>query len=280
MGGGAGAEYDRIGSGYSALRRPDPRLAAIIVEGVGDAVTVVNIGAGAGSYEPADAYVVPVEPSAVMLAQHPGRHRVRAAAEALPFAASRFDAALAVMTMHHWSDQLAGLSEMRRVADRQVIFTWDPDWEQVLWVVEEYIPQIRTLEHSRFLPLEQVAEAVNAHTVVPFPIPWDFTDGYQPAFWRRPEAYLDPVVRAASSTFATLPDAIVVPAIERLRQGRLRGRRRQARIARPGRSSKRRQPVDTRCPGMMVPHTGSAPETRWNDVPLNCVNHRQLSAPA
>jgi SAM-dependent methyltransferase len=153
-----------------------------------------------------------------MLAQHPGRHRVRAAAEALPFPTGCFDVAMAVMTMHHWSDQRAGLSELRRVAGRQVLFTWDPDWEQVLWVAEEYVPEILELERSRFLPLEQVVDVMNAHTVLPFPIPWDFVDGYQPAFWRRPEAYLDPVVRAASSTFATLPDSIIEPAMRRLRQ--------------------------------------------------------------
>ena len=216
--GSSEAEYDRIGTGYAALRRPDPRLAAIIGAALGNADTVVNVGAGAGSYEPVDAYVVAVEPSEVMLGQHPGRNRVRASAEALPFPDGRFDVAMAVMTMHHWSDQPAGHSEMRRVADRQVIFTWDPDWEQVLWVIEEYVPEIRTLERARFLPLEDVVNAVDAHTIVPFPIPWDFTDGYQPAFWRRPEEYLDPVVRAASSTFATLPDDVVEPAMNQLRE--------------------------------------------------------------
>lgn len=213
----AGAVYDRIGGGYSAVRRPDPRLAALVEAALGGAVTVINVGAGAGSYEPAGPSVVAVEPSAVMLAQHPGPHRVQAAAEALPFLAGSFDAALAIMTVHHWSDLRAGLAELRRVAARQVVFTWDPDWERVLWVVEEYVPEIRELERSRFVPLDQVAQALGAHTVTPFPIPWDFTDGYQPAFWRRPEAYLDPVVRAASSTFASLPDAVVEPAMRRLR---------------------------------------------------------------
>lgn len=93
-----------------------------------------------------------------------------------------------------------------------------PDWPSVLWVVEEYLPQIGLLERSRFSSLDEAVGALCAHTVVPFAIPHDFTDGYQPAFWRRPEAYLDPVVRAASSTFASLPDTVVEPAMARLRQ--------------------------------------------------------------
>jgi hypothetical protein len=214
---GPGARYDRIGVGYAAVRQPDARLAAAIAQGLGDAGTVVNIGAGAGSYEPAGPAVVAVEPSATMLVQHRGRRRVRAAAEALPFKAGTFDAAMAVMTVHHWEDLPAGLAEMSRVAARRVVFTWDPGWDRVLWVVDEYVPEISEVEHARFAPLDQVAELMGAHTIVPFPIPWDFADGYQSAFWRRPEAYLDPVVRAASSTFASLPGSVIAPAMDRLR---------------------------------------------------------------
>ncbi len=212
------AVYDEIGRGYSAIRRPDARLAAVIASGLGTAETVVNVGAGAGSYEPADRSVVSVEPSAVMLAQHPGRCRVQATAEDLPFRSGTFDAAMAVMTVHHWPDVRSGLAELRRVAGRRLVFTWDPGWDRVLWVVEEYVPEIRRLERSRFASLDQMVELMGAHPVVPFPIPWDFSDGYQPAFWRRPDAYLDPVVRAASSTFASLPASVVEPAMGRLRQ--------------------------------------------------------------
>lgn len=214
----SGATYDRIGLGYAAVRRPDPRLSDLIESALGRAASVVNVGAGAGSYEPAAALVVAAEPSATMLAQHHGRHRVRAVAEALPFAAASFEAAMAVMTLHHWPDQRAGLDEMRRVAARQVLFTWDPEWPRRLWVVEDYLPEIGELERSRFPSLDSVVETLHAHSVVPFPIPWDFVDGYQPAFWRRPEAYLDPVVRAASSTFASLPHSIVESAMARLRR--------------------------------------------------------------
>jgi SAM-dependent methyltransferase len=208
--------YDRIGVGYANVRVPDPRLAEVIEHALGDAQTIVNVGAGAGSYEPAGRTVVAVEPSTVMLNQHPGRLRVQAGAERLPFPDHTFDAAMAVMTVHHWRDVRLGLAELKRVARRQVVFMWDVDWPTRLWIVDEYLPEIGVLERSRFPPLAQVERLLDAHTVTPFPIPWDFTDGYQPAYWRRPEAYLDPVIRAASSTFASLPDSVVVPAIERL----------------------------------------------------------------
>ena len=162
-----------------------------------------------------------------MLAQHPGRRRVQGVAEHLPFADGTFDAALAVLTVHHWEDLQAGLAEMRRVARRQVLFTWDPDHERKLWVTTDYVPAIDDLETSRFVPLTLVVDALGAHTVRPFEIPYDFTDGFQAAFWRRPEMYLDPEVRAASSTFASLPPALVFPGIERLRADLQTGRWRE-----------------------------------------------------
>lgn len=127
MSGAPTARYDQIGIGYAAIRRPDARLADVIASALGAASSVVNVGAGAGSYEPAGTAVVAVEPSAVMLAQHPGSHRLRASAEALPFRAQAFDAAMAVMTVHHWPNLRAGIAELRQVAERQVVFTWDPD---------------------------------------------------------------------------------------------------------------------------------------------------------
>jgi len=210
-------EYDVIGVGYRARRRPDARLTAALREAIGPADTLLNVGAGAGSYEPSDRPVVALEPSGVMLAQHPGRRRVRGLAEHLPFADGTFDVALAVLTVHHWVDLAMGLAEMRRVARRQVLFTWDPDHERKLWITTDYVPAIDDLETGRFVPLAFVVDALSAHTVRPFEIPHDFTDGFQAAFWRRPERYLDPEVRAASSTFASLPPALVLPGIERLR---------------------------------------------------------------
>ncbi|MFE2146702.1 class I SAM-dependent methyltransferase [Streptomyces sp. NPDC059456] len=211
------AAYDRIGVGYKKARRPDPRLAALIGRALDGARTVVNVGAGTGSYEPPEAEVTAVDPSQVMLDQHAGPRKVKAGAEALPFADGAFDAAMAVLTVHHWTDLHRGLAELRRVSRRQAVFTWDPEHRPELWLVDEYLPEIRELDRGRFTAVAEVAEALDAHTVLTFPIPHDFTDGLQTAYWRRPEAYLDPAVRAASSTFATLPPSVVEPAMERLR---------------------------------------------------------------
>ncbi|MFC7330884.1 class I SAM-dependent methyltransferase [Marinactinospora rubrisoli] len=211
------AVYDRIGHGYRRIRRPDPRLHALIGRALAGARTVVNVGAGTGSYEPTDADVIAVDPSLIMLGQHPGSAKVKARAEALPLRDGAVDAAMAVMTVHHWPDLHRGLRELRRVSRRQAVFTWDPAHRPELWLLDEYLPEIRELEHARFTPLSEIAEALDAHTVVPFPIPHDFTDGFQIAYWRRPECFLDPVIRQASSTFAQLPPSVVEPAIARLR---------------------------------------------------------------
>ena len=210
--------YDRLGIGYQNVRRPDPRLGRLIEEALGDAKTILNVGAGTGSYEPADRRVVAIEPSAVMLAQHAGSRRIRGEAESLPFPDVSFDAAMAILTVHHWRDLLRGLSEVKRVARRQVIFTWDPDHERRLWIATEYVPAIFEMEAARFATVARIVEALDAHTVHRFEIPYDFTDGFQAAFWRKPEAYLEPRIRAGSSTFASLPSELVEPGIARLRR--------------------------------------------------------------
>jgi SAM-dependent methyltransferase len=210
--------YDRIGVGYAAVRLPDPRLAAMIGQAIGDAKTVLNVGAGAGSYEPPDRAVIALEPSSVMLAQHPGNRRIRGTAEHLPFGDAAFDVAMAVLTVHHWGDLDQGLAELRRVSRRQVIFTWDPDHQPRLWITADYVPSIHAMEAARFAFLPHVVSALGAHTVSTFEIPHDFTDGFQAAFWRRPEMYLNPSIRFASSTFASLPPEAVEPGIERLRR--------------------------------------------------------------
>jgi SAM-dependent methyltransferase len=215
--------YDRIGVGYAAVRLPDPRLAAMISQAIGDAETVVNVGAGTGSYEPPDRSVVAVEPSSVMLAQHRGRRRVRGTAEHLPFDDATFDVAMAVLTVHHWQDLDRGLAELRRVSRRQVIFTWDPSHRPQLWIMADYVPAIGAMETARFALVPRIVAALDAHTVSTFEIPYDFTDGFQAAYWRRPEMYLDPAVRSASSTFASLPAEEVEPGIERLRSDLLSG---------------------------------------------------------
>jgi SAM-dependent methyltransferase len=206
------SEYDRIGGTYAATRRPDPRIAARLGAALGDARTVVNVGAGAGAYEPRDREVTAVEPSAVMLAQRPpgSAPAVQASAEALPFADRSFDAAMASFTMHHWRDWRAGIAELRRVArDRIVVLTFDADWIDGYWLVRDYLPAIADLDHGRFAPLADVAEALGGAEAIPVPIPHDCTDGFLCAAWRRPEAYLDPAYRANISPFAILgPDAV------------------------------------------------------------------------
>jgi SAM-dependent methyltransferase len=193
-------------------------LAALITQAIGDAETVVNVGAGTGSYEPTDRAVVAVEPSSVMLAQHRGIHPVQGTAEHLPFADATFDVAMAILTVHHWDDLDRGLAELRRVSRRQVVFTWDPDHRPQLWIVADYVPAIGAMEAARFASVPHIVAALGAHTVSTFEIPHDFTDGFQAVFWRRPEMYLDPAIRSASSTFASLPPEEVDPGMARLRR--------------------------------------------------------------
>jgi SAM-dependent methyltransferase len=213
----AGAElYDRIGRTYTATRREDPRLAAAIHAALGDARTVMNVGAGAGSYEPADRDVVSVEPSPAMIAQRPAGAApvVRARAEALPFADGSFDAAMAVLSDHHWADRCAGLRELRRVARRAVVFTFDPAYTDAFWLVSEYLPGFRELPG---MTVEDLVACLGGAAVVPVPLPADCADGFLGAFWRRPEAYLDPRVRAGISVFARVPAAEVDACVRALR---------------------------------------------------------------
>jgi SAM-dependent methyltransferase len=207
--------YDQIGVNYTAVRREDPRLAAAIGAALGDVRTVINIGAGAGAYEPRDQRVLAVEPSRAMIALRPAEAApcVQAAAEALPFRDGAADASLAVLTVHHWRDQAAGLAELRRVARRRVVaFTWDPAARGGFWLTAEYFPQMLDVDVPRFPTMATLRQYLGAFHVTPVPIPHDCQDGFLGAYWRRPEAYLDPVVRGAISSFALLGR-------ERLRSG-------------------------------------------------------------
>ena len=209
--------YDTIGVGYRALRRPDPRIAAAIVNALGPAASVVNVGAGAGSYEPDDRRVVAVEPSREMIRQRPAGAApvVQASATALPFRAEAFDAALAVLTVHHWPDRARGLAELCRVArDRVVILTWEPDAAR-FWLVEDYFPELVAIDRAIFPTPDEMRRTLGPIEVHPLPIPHDCTDGFLGAYWRRPQAYLDPAVRGAISTFSKLGD--VDPGLARLR---------------------------------------------------------------
>jgi SAM-dependent methyltransferase len=210
------ALYDRIGRSYVATRGEDPRIAAAIQAELGDARTVLNVGAGAGAYEPRDRDVTAVEPSAVMRAQRPpgAAPCIDARAEALPFADGAFDATMAVLSDHHWSDRVAGLRELRRVGRRAVVFQWDPAYVDAFWLARDHLPSFgRRLDGS----YEAAKEALGATREEVVPIPHDCRDGFLMAYWRRPEAYLDPTVRANISVFALLPRAEVDAMVAGLR---------------------------------------------------------------
>jgi SAM-dependent methyltransferase len=212
--------YESIGRTYATTRQEDPRVAAAVHRALGDAATLVNVGAGGGSYEPADRTVVAVDPSPTMLAQRSGRSPlvVRAAAEALPFPDGSFDAALAVLTAHHWSDRAAGLREMRRVSRRQVVFFFEPLATHGFWALD-YFPEAVELPTERTAPGEADLRAeLRVREVLPVLVPADCRDGFGVAFWARPEAYLDPVVQAGMSWLALLPDEVRRRGSEHLRR--------------------------------------------------------------
>jgi len=181
----------------------------------------VNVGAGTGNYEPRAREVTAVEPSAAMIAQRRGdaAPAVRAPAEALPLGDNSFDAAMAVMTLHHWDDVPRGLAELGRVArDRVVIFTWDPALAAASWLQTDYLPEIAVLDSMRFPAPADLARALGGRSeILPVPIPHDCEDGFLEAWWARPQAFLDPAVRAGTSAMAQLPAWVLNPALERLR---------------------------------------------------------------
>jgi SAM-dependent methyltransferase len=213
-----GAGYDAIGAVYARHRRPDPRVADQIGLALGDVATVVNVGAGTGSYEPPDRSVVAVEPSSVMIGQRRSGAApvVRGMAEHLPFPDHTFDAATAFLTIHHWSDVRAGLAEMRRVARRIVVFTFDPTVSKSFWLAQDYVPEINALAATNTIEPEAVADVIGADRVEVVPVPADCIDGFNWAYWRRPHAYLDPEVRACISGLALLDDDLVARRMARL----------------------------------------------------------------
>jgi SAM-dependent methyltransferase len=214
-----GAVYDEIGHGYARSRRPDPRIEARLHEALGAARTVVNVGAGTGSYEPRDRWMLAVEPSAIMRAQRPPGlpPAIAATAEELPLDDGAVDAAMAVLTIQHWGDVRAGLRELRRVAcDRVAVLTYDAAVADELWLLQRYVPEVSADDRRRFPPIAEIAGVLGGAAVETVRIPADCTDGFFHAFQCRPEAYLDPAVRAAQSAWSRLPDGVEERALAEL----------------------------------------------------------------
>jgi SAM-dependent methyltransferase len=212
--------YDAIGIGYQERRRPDPRLAAAIATALNRAESVVNVGAGTGSYEPADRAVVAVEPATTMIRQRRvgSAPVIQASANALPFRDEGFAASLAILTVHHWPDRARGLDELARVARRRVVIvTWDPA-STGFWLVDDYFPEIVDIDRKIFPTIEDYGRVLGRVEVRPFPIPHDCIDGFLGAYWRRPHAYLDAGVRAAISTFTKMSPPKLESGLEGLRR--------------------------------------------------------------
>lgn len=204
--------YDKLGQKYSGYRQTDPRIAAYINEALGTAKTVLNVGAGAGSYEPADRYIVAVEPSFVMRSQRQANNRVPAIignAGSLPFDYKSFDASMAIVTVHHWPDMAKGLRELRRVTKGQVlIMTFDPRALDNFWNAR-YFPELIEVEKLRYPTIEFIVETLGGNCEIqPIPIPLDCTDGFQEAFYGRPEAFLEKEVRLSQSAWGFLSEEV------------------------------------------------------------------------
>lgn len=212
------ATYNSIGATYADTRRSDPRIAAMIRQALGGAATVINVGAGTGSYEPPET-VLAVEPSAVMIAQRPAEsaRALEASAESIPLADDSADAVMALLTVHHWSDLEAGIGELHRIArQRIVIFTFDPGINHRFWLLDEYLPEAAEFDGTRAVAIDRLVTLLGGARIETVPVPYDCTDGFLAAFWRRPEAYLDPQVRAGISVFAQISDDVIQPGLARL----------------------------------------------------------------
>ena len=204
---------------YARGRRPDPRWQARVDAALGTARTVLNVGAGTGSYEPADRSVVAVEPSRTMIDQRPvgAAPVLQAIAEHLPVTDGQFDAAMALVTLHHWKDWAAGLREMQRVAERVVILHFDPALHDRFWLVQDYLPELAEL-WVKIPSVQQVAGLLGTDVEVrTLPVPWDCVDGFLPAFWRRPEFYLEPAVQQSMSGLQLLDPPALTRGLTQLR---------------------------------------------------------------
>jgi SAM-dependent methyltransferase len=213
--------YDTIGRSYARTRRTDPRIAAPIYAALGDARAVVNVGAGTGNYEGPQFDLVAVEPSRTMIEQRPQHAApcVQAVAEALPFPDRAFDAALTVLSTHHWHDLAAGLREMQRVSTKQVVFFFEPRCADQFWLVADYFPDIPQMPTEQRAPDEaRLRELLPVQRVEAVPVPADCLDGFGGCYWNRPERYLDADVQAGMSCFAQMETALLDRGMARLRR--------------------------------------------------------------
>lgn len=201
------AQYDLIGINYAELRKPEPRIAGVIERALGPAQTVLNVGAGTGSYEPADRSVIAVEPSREMIRKRSpsAAAAVLASAERLPFEDGSFDASMAILTIHHWHDKAAGLREMRRVTRGPIVLiTFDPSHRP--WLTD-YLPELAALDEKQMPAMSDYGRWLGAVQIAPVMVPHDCSDGFLYAYWRRPAAYLDPYIRSGSSSFWAIGNA-------------------------------------------------------------------------
>lgn len=217
----ASPAYDRMGIDYSEVRRADPRIEAVIWDALGGARSVLNVGAGAGSYEPPDRELFAVEPSPVMIAQRPvgAAPAIQGTAEALPLEDKSTDATMAVFTMQHWDNVDGGIAEVLRVTrDRVVLLTLDVDVTAEMWLICDYLPEIDSVNRRDFPSIKHLEELLPSVHVQTLLVPADCSDGFCIGFWARPEAFLVPAVRRASSIWHLLPEAVVEAALSRLRR--------------------------------------------------------------
>ena len=213
-------DYEKGGKLYSGYRRADPRISKYIWEALGDARTVLNVGAGAGSYEPIDRYVLAVEPSEVMRKQRPSSlpPAINSTAENLPFDDQSIDAAMAILTIHHWPDRVKGLQEIRRVTKGPiVIMTFDSSAATDFWMFD-YCPEMKVVEQKRYGALSSIVDALpGSNEIIPIPVPIDCTDRFQVALYARPEEFLNPEVRSSQSAWKFLPPGAEDRFVEKLK---------------------------------------------------------------
>jgi len=221
------AVYDEIGRTYDRTRQADPRIAAQIAAALGDAGSVLNVGAGSGNYEPTDRRVIALEPSMTMIRQRPVGTApvVQGVAGDLPFVDGSFDAALGTLTLHHWPDLGAGLAEVRRVSRQQVFMLFDGLMRDGYWLIDDYFPLVWELDSERQAPtVAMVGEHLDVQGVEVVMIPGDCTDGFGCAYWNRPEAHLDPIVLAGMSWSSQLSSEVLAEGVEHLRDDLETGR--------------------------------------------------------